>query len=105
MTEELKEILEELGLPVSYRHERDAAAPYITYYVEDTVIASSDTPGPRVYTESCVVELHTAEKDAALEAALEELLREYDLNKHEEFDYSEYVFEVTYRFTARYKRK
>lgn len=106
MTNELKETLESSGLPVEYRHMENAVVPYITYYIEDTDIEASDMGGrPAVYTDSCVVELHTAQKEADMEKALEAILPAGDITKHEEYDYSESLFEITYRFKLKYKVK
>lgn len=105
----MKERLEMLkGIPqgsIGYRHLRNPSAPYLTWYISDETITPDDSG--RVYTRSSdgVIELLTAEKSPVLEAEIEALFPEYEIHKHEEYDYAEDVFEITFTFTAIEKGK
>lgn len=92
-----------VGVPqdsMEYRHIEDPAAPYLTWYIENETITPDDSG--RVYTRSCdcVLELHTISKDVELEREIELLFAEYTLEKHEDYDYAEDVYVITYNFTA-----
>ncbi len=97
-----------LGLPVAYRHQKDAVAPYCTYYVGTTRIVPSDN-GSNAFSraDDVTIELHTVEKSAELEDAITMAIAAdgWDLSITEGYDYYEAVYEVTFNFTRTWKQK
>lgn len=100
-----------LAIPLAYRHKKDAAAPYLTYYIGDTRITAADCyPGGGVsctIEDDATVELHTVSKDAVTEAAITAAFASdgLSLTIHEDYDYYEDVYVVTFSFTRVHKIK
>jgi len=94
----LKEFLEQTGLPVVYHHwESPPDPPYIVYVFTDSENFGADD---RVYArgDDYDVELYSDKKDPVTEKILEDLFDEYDIfyEKSEVWIESERMYEVIY---------
>lgn len=101
-------ILGELGILYGYGDIENPMTPYAAYYIGDTVITCSDTypaSGATVRADDVTVELYTTGKDWELEDRLEAMIERYSPRKHEERNYYESVYQITYTFTITEKRR
>lgn len=94
----LKEFLEQTGLPVVYHHwEKPPDLPYLVYLYTDSDNFGADD---RVYSkaDNYDVELYSDIKDPATEKIVEDLFDEYDIyyEKSEVWIESEKMYEVIY---------
>lgn len=94
----LKEFLEQTGLPVIYHHwKKPPDLPYLVYVYTDSDNFGADD---RVYApgDNYDVELYSNVKDPATEKIVEDLFDEHDIyyEKSEVWIESEKMFEVIY---------
>lgn len=94
----IKNALDETGLPVAYHHfNKKTTAPFIIYFIPDVdLIGADDT----VYKtkQSIRIELYTLSKDIETEATLENILIENGLfySKSETYISEENMYEIIY---------
>lgn len=103
-TEEVFQMLEEIGVPIAYHHFRDddpenpaPDPPFICfYYPGDDDFFADDIN--YIHINQLVVELYTEKKDFALEAKTEAVLTSYELpfSKTENYIESETMYMITY---------
>lgn len=104
----IEAILASLGIAYGYGDLSDPMTPYAAYYISDTVFTCADTypeNGATVRADDVTVELYTTGKDWELEDQLEALIEQYSPRKHEERNYYEAVYQITYTFTITSKRR
>lgn len=99
---ELKNILDTLGINVAYSHfVKETSTPYLVYYVDGTDNMLADN---KVFYKNVgvTIELYTDKKDVALEERLEELLNQNELPYEivsETYIDSEEVYEIVYQIS------
>lgn len=101
-------ILTQMGLPYAYGDLTDPVSPFISWSVSDTVFTAPDEYGGITTLMHTVnVELYTTGKDWETEDRLEALIEQFSPRKHEEINYYESVYQITYTFfvTEKNRRK
>ena len=102
----MEEILEEIGIPHGYGDLTDPYSPFISWSIGDTVFTSSDEyAGVTTRADTVTVELYTTGKDWETEDRLEALIERFSPRKHEEMNYYESVYQITYTFTITSKNR
>ena len=102
----MEEILDEMGIPYAYGDLTDPVSPFISWSVGDTVFSAPDSYGGAVArADTVTVELYTTGKDWETEDRLEYLIEEFSPRKHEEINYYESVYQITYTFTITSKQR
>ena len=96
--QEVKTMLEGIGLPVTYYQWPEGHAPnppyLVFYYLGDDDFIADDSNYAKI--RPLVVELYTDEKDFALEGQVEATLSSMVYERNETYIDSERMFEVTY---------
>ena len=104
--EVMERILDEMGIPYAYGDLTDPVSPFISWRIGDTVITSSDEyGGVTTRADTVTVELYTTGKDWETEDRLESLIERFSPRKHEEMNYDESVYQITYTFTITDKKR
>lgn len=104
--ETMEEILAEMGIPYAYGDLTDPVSPFISWSISDSVFTAPDEYGGFTTIEHTVnVELYTTGKDWELEDRLEALIEQYGPRKHEEKNYYEAVYQISYTFTINTKQR
>lgn len=99
-------ILDQMGIPYAYGDLTDPLSPFISWSVSDTVFTAPDGYGGFTTREHTVnVELYTTGKDWETEDRLEALIERFSPRKHEEINYYESVYQITYTFTVKEKNR
>ena len=109
----MNELLGEMGIPFGYGDLTDPVSPFISWYISDSVFTVPEVspyPGARpcgmaVREDTVTVELYTTGKDWELEDRLEALIEQYGPRKHEEKNYYEAVYQISYTFTITTKNR
>ena len=102
----IEAILTALDIPFGYGDLTDPMTPYAAYYIQDTVFtAPDDYGGVTARADSVTIELYTTGKDWELEDRLEAMIEQYSPRKHEERNYYEEVWQITYTFTITTKKR
>lgn len=102
----MENLLRTLEVVFGYGDLPDPETPFISWYIADTAFKIPDDYGGLAVREDTVtVELYTTGKDFALEDALEELIEVFGPRKHEERNYYESVYQITYTFTITTKTR
>lgn len=94
--EEIKEILKQVGIPVTYRaFKKKQAPPFICYLVAYNNNFAADG---KVYypIKHIQIELYAETKDEDLESKMEEALSPFFWEKSEEFIETENVYQIIY---------
>lgn len=94
--EDIKGILEQVGIPVAYHHFKGQTdPPFLVYYLpESRNVAADDCVHQKVYLLR--VELYTERKDIDLEEKVEQVLAEMVYKKDETYIESEDMLEIIY---------
>lgn len=102
----IEALLAQLEIPFGYGDLTDPVTPFLSWYIGDTVFTVSDEyGGVIVRADTVTVELYTTGKDRELEDRLEALIERYGPRKHEEKNYYEAVYQITYTFTITNKTR
>lgn len=109
----MNELLEGMGIPFGYGDLTDPVSPYISWTISDSVFSVPEgggfpdgvNTGTAVREDTITVELYTTGKDWELEDRLEALIERYGLRKHEEKNYYEAVYQISYTFTIITKQR
>ena len=102
----MEEILEEIGIPHGYGDLTDPVSPFISWSIRDTVFTASDEyAGLTTRADTVTVEFYTTGKDWETEDRLEALIERFSPRKHEEMNYYESVYQITYTFTVTEKNR
>lgn len=102
----MEELLAETGIPFAYGDLADPVTPYIAWTVGDSEITAPDGfGGLTARADTVTVELYTTGKDWALEDRLEALIERYGPRRHEERNYYEGAYQITYVFTINSKNR
>lgn len=104
--ETMEEILAEMGIPYAYGDLTDPVSPFISWSISDSVFTAPDEYGGFTTIEHTVnVELYTTWKDWETEDRLEALIEQFSPRKHEEMNYYESVYQITYTFIVKEKNR
>jgi len=106
-------LLGEMGIPFGYGDLTDPVSPFISWYISDSVFTVPEgggfpdgvSLGAAVREDTITVELYTTGKDWELEDRLEALIERYGPRKHEEKNYYEAVYQISYTFTITTKQR
>lgn len=99
-------ILDEIEIPHGYGDLTDPVSPFISWSIGDTVFTASDEyAGFTTRADTVTVELYTTGKDWETEDRLEALIERFSPRKHEEMNYYESVYQITYTFTITTKNR
>lgn len=102
----MEEILDEIEIPHGYGDLTDPVSPFISWSIGDTVFTASDEyAGLTTRADTVTVELYTTGKDWETEDRLEALIERFSPRKHEEMNYYESVYQITYTFTITTKNR
>lgn len=98
---ELKELLEDLNIPIQYRTFKVCEAPplpWILYYVIDNDPTLKADNSNYFKRSSVAIELYADEKDLALEERLEKILEDnfFEYDMAETYIESEFMYETIY---------
>lgn len=96
--QEVKTMLEAVGIPVAYDHyENDQALPYIVFKETSTrTLSRDDAVGVKIATIQ--VELYTKSRNLTLEELLEAAMADMIWRRTLDFDDDEYVYSSFYEF-------
>ena len=109
----MNELLGGMGIPFGYGDLADPVSPFISWTISDSVFTvpegagfpRGEGVGPEVREDTVTVELYTTGKDWELEDRLEALITRFGPRKHEEKNYYEAVYQITYTFTITTKNR
>lgn len=96
--QEVKTMLEAVGIPVAYDHyENDQALPYIVFKETSTrTLSRDDVVGVKIATIQ--VELYTKSRNLTLEESLEAAMADMIWRRTLDFDDDEFIYSSFYEF-------